>query len=194
MGRKRTIDRNVTMEAIESVVRQSGIAGLSIDAVAKEAGISKSSVVYDFQNKNQLLAAFIKSRIDEKRANIARAAEAREGEPNAWLRALLDCSCTPPSEEDMATAMVISAGTGTNDVCRTLMREAFNEDVCRILSQSDDPRSARLSWLALNGLLSMEYFGFHTFSEAERQQILTDIAWLMSGEPDTSLSNPQVQK
>lgn len=194
MGRKRTIDRNVTMEAIESVVRQSGIAGLSIDAVAKEAGISKSSVVYDFQNKNQLLAAFIKSRIDEKRANIARAAEAREGEPNAWLRALLDCSCTPPSEEDMATAMVISAGTGTNDVCRTLMREAFNEDVCRILSQSDDPRSARLSWLALNGLLSMEYFGFHTFSEAERQQILTDIAWLMSGEPDTSPSNPQVQK
>jgi len=194
LGRKRTIDRNVTMEAIESVVRQSGIAGLSIDAVAKEAGISKSSVVYDFQNKNQLLAAFIKSRIDEKRANISKAAECREGQPNAWLRALLDCSCTPPSEEDMATAMVISAGTGSNDVCRTLMREAFNEDVCRILSQSDDPRSARLSWLALNGLLSMEYFGFHTFSETERQQILTDIAWLMSGETDTSPSNPQVQK
>ncbi|MDH2327916.1 TetR/AcrR family transcriptional regulator [Cereibacter sp. SYSU M97828] len=182
------------MEAIESVVRQSGIAGLSIDAVAKEAGISKSSVVYDFQNKNQLLAAFIKSRVDEKRANIAKAAEAREGEPNAWLRALLDCSCTPPSEEDMATAMVISAGTGSNDVCRTLMREAFNEDVCRILSQSDDPRSARLSWLALNGLLSMEYFGFHTFPEAERQQILSDIAWLMSGENDSSPSNPQVRK
>jgi AcrR family transcriptional regulator len=43
-------------------VRQLGLAGLSIDAVAKEAGISKSSVVYDFRNKNALLAAFIEKK------------------------------------------------------------------------------------------------------------------------------------
>lgn len=194
MGRKRTIDRKVTMEAIEAVVRQSGVAGLSIDAVAKEAGISKSSVVYDFENKAALLAAFIRSRIQEKRASIASCAEACAGEQNAWLRGLLQVSSAAPSEEEMATAMVISAGTGSDDLCRTLMREAFAEDMDNIMSQSDNPRMSRLAWLALNGTLSLEYFGFHSFPEAEREQILADIAWLMTASCPPPSPSPQVRK
>lgn len=178
------------MDAIEAVVREVGIAGLSIDAVAKQAGISKSSVVYDFQNKNELLAAFIKSRLDEKRSAVCECADLRKGTPNAWLAALLECSATPPSEEEMATAMVISAGTGSNDICRTLLCEAFAEDMAKIAAQSDDPSTARLAWLALNGLLSLEYFGFYSFAEEDRQQILSDIARLMN----TSSPNPQVRK
>ena len=45
MGRRKTIDRQATLRAIETVVRERGFAALSIDAVAKAAGISKSSVL-----------------------------------------------------------------------------------------------------------------------------------------------------
>lgn len=171
------------MDAIEAVVRQSGLAGLSIDAVAREAGISKSSVVYDFENKSQLLAAFIKSRIDEKRAQIADTADRCCGQPNAWLRAMLEKHGSAPSEEEMATAMLVSAGMSSGDTCRTLMQEAFADDMAKITREAGDPRMARLSWLALNGILSLEYFGFHSFPEEERQQLLADIAWLMTAPP-----------
>ena len=51
MGRKRTIDRDALMDGVESVARREGVSGLSIDALAKEVGISKSSVVYDCGSK-----------------------------------------------------------------------------------------------------------------------------------------------
>lgn len=174
------------MDAIEAVVRQSGLAGLSIDAVAREAGISKSSVVYDFENKSQLLAAFIKSRIDEKRGQITECADRCCEGPNAWLRALLENHGSAPSEEEMATAMLVSAGMSDGDACRTLMREAFAEDMAKITAEAANPRMARLSWLALNGILSLEYFGFHSFAEEERQQLIADIAWLMNAPPPCS--------
>lgn len=190
MGRKRSIDRKVTMDAIEAVVRQSGVAGLSIDAVAREAGISKSSVLYDFENKHQMLSAFIKSRLDRKREQIADCAARQPCDANRWLRALLDCSATAPSEEEMATAMLISAGMGTGDTCRALMKDAFAEDMRHVVAESDDPRMARLAWLALNGMLSMEYFGFHSFPEAERAALLADISWLMTAPSPSPSPSP----
>lgn len=175
------------MNAIEAVVRKCGLAGLSIDAVAREAGISKSSVVYDFENKNQLLAAFIKSRIDEKRSQVADCAATKRGEQNAWLRALLENSASVPSDEDMATAMLVSAGMSSGDTCRTLMQDVFAQDMAHILTETDNPRMARLAWLALNGLLSMECFGFYKFPPEEREELLADIAWLMATDPPSAL-------
>ena len=55
MGRKRSIDRDELMRAVDAVARRAGVSGLSIDAVATEAGVSKSSVVYDCQGKACLL-------------------------------------------------------------------------------------------------------------------------------------------
>mgnify|MGYP002712407599 CR=1 FL=1 len=40
MGRKRTIDRDTLMDGVESVARREGVSGLSIDALAKEVGMS----------------------------------------------------------------------------------------------------------------------------------------------------------
>ena len=64
MGRKRTIGQSELMRAIEAVARREGLEGLSIDAVAKEAGISKSSVLYDCGSKSALLAEFIRNQLE----------------------------------------------------------------------------------------------------------------------------------
>lgn len=184
MGRRKVIDREATMKAIESVVRQHGLVGLSIDAVAKEAGISKSSVVYDFHSKNALLTAYIRNRMETKRAAIAEAAGQHTGQPNAWLSGLLDTIQDAPSEEDMATAMIVSAGMGNDCDCRALMAEVVREDLRTVTAQAADPRAAHLAYLAAYGLMSMEYFGFHHFSAQQRRQILKDIGGLVQAAPD----------
>lgn len=183
MGRKKVIDREKTMQAIETVVRQHGLAGLTIDAVAKEAGISKSSVLYDFGHKNGLLAAFIRSRMDAKRAAIGEACALGGWADDSWLKGLLNTIQTAPSEEDMAIAMIVAAGTGTNDDCRRIFQETVTEDLATVQAQSGCPRAATLAYLAAYGLMSMEYFGFHQFPPDGRAQILKDIAWLMTANP-----------
>lgn len=184
MGRRKVIDRATTMAAIETVVRTQGLAGLSIDAVAKEAGISKSSVLYDFTSKNALLAAFIHDRIDTKRQQIAEARQQHLGQDNAWLRGLVAQIAAAPSQEDMDTAAIIAAGMGSGDECRAVMRQTVAEDLAMVAGEATNPRTALLSYLAIYGLLKMECFGFHRFPPDERDRILRDILWLMTARPE----------
>lgn len=178
------------MEAIECVVRQHGVAGLSIEAVAREAGISKSSVVYDFESKSQLLAAFIRQRLDQKKADMDAAAERHTGEPDAFLRGMLEHCAERPTDEDIACAMAITASFSNDNTCREMMGASFLNDLERIMAEAADPSRARLAWAALHGIMSLEYLGFHSFPPDERRQILTDIASLLSvpsPQPDPSL-------
>lgn len=183
VGRKRTIDRSVTMDAIEAVVRQHGVAGLSIDAVAREAGISKSSVVYDFESKDQLLAAFIRRQLDQKKVDMNAAAAQYEGQPDALMRGMIDVCMDRPTDEDIACAMAITASFANDNTCREMMGTSFIDDLNRVMAEAADPRRARLAWAALHGVMSLEYLGFHAFPPDERRQILTDIASLLSDPP-----------
>lgn len=184
MGRKRTIDRNVTMEAIEAVVREHGVAGLSIDAVSRAAGISKSSVVYDFETKDALLAAFIRLRMDKNNAEIDEAATRYEGQPNALLRGMLDVCSNRPSEDDMACAMAITASLANGNTCRELMGGMFANHLEQVDAEACDPARARLAWLALHGVMSLEYLRFYDFPPDERQKILADITAILSPPSD----------
>ena len=67
MARIRRIEDDEVFDAAERVVIRMGMAGLSIDAVAKEAGISKARVLYDFKSKAALLEALIDRRLNPDR-------------------------------------------------------------------------------------------------------------------------------
>ncbi|GEO39159.1 TetR family transcriptional regulator [Skermanella aerolata] len=59
MGRKPTITREGLLEIAEGIVRSEGAAGLTIDALARAAGISKGGVQYSFSSKDDLVRALI---------------------------------------------------------------------------------------------------------------------------------------
>jgi AcrR family transcriptional regulator len=59
LGRKPTITRERLLEIAEGIVRNEGAAGLTIDALAKAAGISKGGVQYSFASKDDLVRALI---------------------------------------------------------------------------------------------------------------------------------------
>lgn len=59
MGRKPTITCEGLIELAEEIVRGEGAAGLTIDALAKRAGISKGGVQYSFSSKDDLIRALI---------------------------------------------------------------------------------------------------------------------------------------
>lgn len=59
MGRKPTIMREALLEIAEEIVRSEGATGLTIDALAKAARISKGGVQYAFSSKDDLVRALI---------------------------------------------------------------------------------------------------------------------------------------
>lgn len=59
MGRKPVISRSSLLEVAEAIVREGGAASLTIDALAKAAGISKGGVQYSFASKDELIRALV---------------------------------------------------------------------------------------------------------------------------------------
>ncbi|WP_100526176.1 TetR/AcrR family transcriptional regulator [Paracoccus aminovorans] len=183
LGRKRSIDRDELMQAIERVARRSGVAGLSIDAVAKEAGISKSSVVYDCESKAGLLAAFTRHQMAQHRASFDEVLVRHQGQPNARLRALIETFRTAPTDEEIAMAMLISAGMGENAECREIMREVMAEDADAIAAQAGDKPKMLRALLTLHGMAFLEYFGFHRFDDKTRNEILDELMAVAERDP-----------
>lgn len=56
MSRAKTIDENTILDAAEAVIREDGAAGLTIEAVARKAGVSVGGLQYSFRSKDALIA------------------------------------------------------------------------------------------------------------------------------------------
>lgn len=59
MGRRPTITRERLLDIAEGIVRGEGAAGLTVEALARAAGISKGGVQYSFPSKDDLVRALI---------------------------------------------------------------------------------------------------------------------------------------
>ena len=73
MARLRTIDSDALLDAAERVAIRDGAVGLTIDAVAREAKISKSRVIYDYKSKSGLLQALVERRLRLEAGRVAAA-------------------------------------------------------------------------------------------------------------------------
>jgi AcrR family transcriptional regulator len=67
--------RNVTLDAAETVLATMGVANLTFEEVAREAGVSKGGVLYHFLSKEALTEAMIERLIERFDTAVTDAAE-----------------------------------------------------------------------------------------------------------------------
>lgn len=181
MARPKKHDQSEILDAVERVVARDGV--LTIDAVAKEAGVSKATVLYEHSSKRDLVAALVERTIKADNAfNEACEAEFAE-EPDAPLRGRIAAARhTPPVPEGNAAVLSLVSALMQDRELRATFRENQTALGQRLLVQASHPRAARLAWLALEGLKFQQHLEFHDWSEAERAEILEDIeALVMQG-------------
>src|SRR6476659_609770 len=104
--------RQQILHAAFALIRREGVARLTIEAVAQEAGLSKGGVLYHFKTKESLISAMIASLVERFDADIETArSEEPEGERAAsgsWRRAYIHAS-TGPAEDDEDTVALLAA-------------------------------------------------------------------------------------
>src|SRR5262245_1268620 len=76
------------LDAAEAVVARQGIASLTLDAVAAEAGMSKGGVLHDLPSKDRLVEAMVVRSAEGWRATYTRAYEQMPPGPGRMARAL----------------------------------------------------------------------------------------------------------
>lgn len=178
MGRKRTLPEGALFDAVERVVRRDGPLGMTIEAVAQEAGVSKATVLYDYASKTALLQALIRDRFARHRTEMTARATGSDNPDLVWVQGLIDVMGRPHTSDDSLVAIFVAEALQPGNPCRDMLKDILQEDLIRMQRLSHDRRAALLAYLSLYGLATATLYGALSISEADRTNILTDIRQL----------------
>lgn len=182
LGRPRSIDRNKVLDAAEAVVARIGPAGLTIDAVAKEAGITKGGVQYCFGSKDGLLKAMLTRWSESFDAQVA-AIEARRPGPYATIRAYVEANRHTDEEDASRSAAMLATLMQSPDQLAEA-RAWYRRYIATIDPSSPAGRKARLAFFASEGIFFLRSFQFMAMAETEWQEVFEDILRLLPAVPD----------
>lgn len=183
MARPRVIDQNDILDAAEAVVIRNGAAQLTLDAVAIEASISKASVIYDYKSKQQLIKAVIARRIDKEKTRIQTITDTLGGGPDVTVRGLIAAASDVPDDDMRAVARNLAAALALDDELHSVIEDYYRNIIAAVMETSENPAKGLLSFLALEGLKSLEWHKYYSWSVTERNLILQEIANLLDVKP-----------
>lgn len=169
MGRKPTITREGLLEIAEGIVRCDGAAGLTIDALAKAAGISKGGVQYSFSSKDDLVRALIERWTHQFDALLG---EADDVSPADLVRKYIKVmrSSQAAMNAKMAGLMIAYIQNPQNVVeTRQWYRSMFE----RLGDGASDAQAARVALLAVEGLFLLRIAGID--EDGEWSAFLDDV-------------------
>lgn len=183
MSRTRKITADEILDAAERVVVREGAAGLSIDAVAREADVSKSRVVYDHKTKSALLEALIDRRVQAELERTRKSVEDSADTPHPELFGRIATSERVMDETERAVAMAVTASMSKEVKIQQQIRDWVLTDL-KAMERGPRPKAAFMAYLALSGFCCMELFGFHEWEEAERHKILDGVRAVYASYPE----------
>lgn len=138
MPNSTTIER-ICQAAIRTATRD-GLLAMTLDNVAKEAGISKGGVMYHFPSKEQLITKTL-SYYSEQAERMLMTRIANDPEPHRrWARAMLSCLfpdpevADPPAGDSAAMVSDAAAGPAKDHVQDTMSPEILQRFMLAILA------------------------------------------------------------
>ncbi|MDQ2150745.1 TetR/AcrR family transcriptional regulator [Alcaligenaceae bacterium A4P071] len=178
MSRQPVIDRNAVLNAVEALVREQGVAGLTIGAVARAAGISKGGVQSAFGTKAQLVQAVFDRWTADYDTSVATLVGHAPGPIDAFAGHVETTRRMDNAEADRAAGLM-TAMLSTPDI-RTQVSAWYRALLDRVDPHTPEGRQARLAFLATEGAFLLRSFGILQMTEAEWASMFEDIGRLMS--------------
>ncbi len=150
--------RQAIVRAANAIVQRDGVARLTIEAVAHEAGLSKGGVLYHFPSKDALVVGMVKALIDDFEDDIQHAAADDAERTGRWLRAYVRASCcTDATPLEMQASLI--AAIATNPALLEPLRTRYAEWQAQAEADGVPAVTATIIRLAVDGLWLADLFG-----------------------------------
>lgn len=179
MGRKRTIDRGKVLDAAEAVVSKVGAAALTIDAVAKAAGITKGGVQYCFGTKGALIDAMLERWGEAYDAEVV---QLTQGTPVSPIRAHLEATRKGDESSNAKAASLMSSLIQTPEHLAST-RAWYKTRMADFDLSTEAGRRARIAFIATEGIFMLRFFGFMEIGDRDWNAVFDDIqSFVLAGE------------
>jgi len=166
-----TRTRKNILQAANRVVLRDGSNALTLDAVAKEAEVSKGGLLYHFPSKEALISAMVEDLIHSADDSM-RQLQASDPEPRgSWTRAFINV-CRESGETDTISAALIPAAASDPALLDPMRRmyEVWQQNLDEDLGDSG---TSTLIRLALDGLWLVELFNLAPPRGERREEFLS---------------------
>jgi AcrR family transcriptional regulator len=161
------------IDAAEEVVLRDGVAHLTLEAAAVQAGLSKGGVLYHFPTRDALVAGMVDKIIEEFDRDIE-THQVDRGAPGSFTRAYIRATMSPisstPERQDRLGAALIAAAAAEPELVAPL-QVAADRWQRRLESDGLDPTVATVLRLACDGLWLCDLFGLAPPSAALRASL-----------------------
>jgi AcrR family transcriptional regulator len=158
------------LNAAQIVILRDGILSLTLDAVAREAGVSKGGLLHYFPNKNALLEGMISTLLKAFESEIEQQIAADPVIEGRFCRAYIAVSLQQETPEEAAlTTALLAAATTVEPQILTLVRDRYAGWKARALTDGLDPETATLVFFAADGFWFARMLGLGQAAEAAAQ-------------------------
>ncbi|OAF14784.1 TetR family transcriptional regulator [Bradyrhizobium centrolobii] len=184
--------RNAALDAALAIIARDGPGRLTLDAIARESGLSKGGVMHQFRTKEAVLKALLEremARFEEFSTPYRAKARAESANPElATEIATVREAVNAPN----SAALALLAAMVENPDLMAMPRASDEKTIAAIKAEATDPDLAMLRWAAARGLLLGALFGMSPLPKAERERLferlLDDSQWSTLEKPTRSRS------
>src|SRR5260370_40029730 len=142
---------SVILEAAERVIVQSGVEKATIEAVAREAGVSKGGVLHHFPSKDAIVIGLVARLIEKFDAEVTALRAADPEVKGSFTRAFLSAG-TKKDDHCIEVFFALQAAFRNCPSLQDLLRNAHLRWQTRIEQDGIDPVCASVVRLATDGL------------------------------------------
>jgi AcrR family transcriptional regulator len=169
-------DTSLTREAIllaaSRVVVEAGISGMTLEAVAWEAGVSKGGLLYHFPSKEALISGMIERLIEGFAGLLEQELEREKGSGSGgWLPAYATATFAE-DRRHLEIGAALLAAVAENPALVDPLHRGFEDWQWRAERNGIDPAVGTLVRLAADGLFFAEMFGFAPPEGRLRERVL----------------------
>lgn len=189
-GRGRPNSRETMLDAAQNVVLEAGAGKLTLDAVARRAGVSKGGVMYNFPTKEALLKAMVERLVEHNRHAHAQLTENLPDKPGRSLKAYVMNSVRALDVDDKVSGAMLAA-LNTDPSLLSPVAEYFNDRFARI-SRDVPFEQAALVYLATEGLWTQELLQLSPFTPRQRAHLVR-LLLRMAGEGGDAVPAPKAR-
>jgi len=167
--------REAVISAAEAILVRDGHARLTLDAIAKESGISKGGVTHQFRTKEMVIKAVLEHQVRTSRDSFEQHLAALDPElDQKYLIAQLEALRRGLlASGNMVSAML--AAMVEEPALLKVWTDSQQKHLQAMMEETDDPDLALLRWTAARGLLVTKMIGMCPFSDADRQRLFDRI-------------------
>lgn len=194
MKEKRTSQdtRQLILSAAGKVVLEQGASRMTLEAVAKQAGVSKGGLLYHFPSKEDLIEGMIQHMVQGLTNRIRQEYEQDNFGTNQgrWLRALTRANF---QSQDLELSAGLTAAVLLQPDLLDVNRSAYQSRQALIEQDGVDLVWANIIRLVGDGIWFSELMGFAPPQEPLKTQILNTLLSMTTrdGDPD---KNPRLEK